>query len=78
MILLRQAKKQEWNLFLRQKWGAGKRKEFLGKYFLWGKKKGNLKAIRHALFLIESPKQIVRNLGTIRVRLVPYCGKKPT
>lgn len=37
MILLRQAEKQEWNLFLRQKWGAGKGKEFLGKYFLWEK-----------------------------------------
>lgn len=58
--------------------GSRKKKGISGEIFPLGEKKGNLKAIRHALFLIESPKQIVRNLGTIRVRLVPYCGKKPT
>lgn len=37
MILLRQAKKQGWSLFLRQKWGGGKGKNFWGN-FSFGKK----------------------------------------
>lgn len=51
MILLRQAKKQERSLVLRQKWGAGKGKEFLGKYFLG--EKNTLKAITHCKVLLS-------------------------
>lgn len=79
MILLRQAKKQGWSLFLRQKWGGGKGKNFWGNFSFGKKNPRNYNTLQSAfvssplltlcLFLTESLKQIVRNIGTVRVRL---------
>ena len=71
MVLPREAEEQEWSLFMRQNWGAGKGKEFLGKYFLWEKTEGitYFKVLLSPLTDIESPRQTARNTGTERIRL---------
>lgn len=71
MVLPREGEEQEWSLFLGQNWGAGKGKEFLGKYFLWEKVEGitHFKVLLSPLTDIESPRQTARNTGTVRKRL---------
>jgi len=64
-VFPREVETQEWSLFLRQNWGAGKGKEFLGKYFFWEKTEAitHFKVLLSRLTDIESPRQTARNTG---------------
>lgn len=70
-VLPRETKEQKWSLLLRQNWRAGKRKDFLGKYFFWEKMEAitHFKVLLSPLSDIESPRLTARNTGTVRIRL---------
>lgn len=70
MVLSREAEEQEWSLFLRQNWGAGKEKEF-PEYYLGEKTEvtTHFKVLLSPLTDIESPRQAAKNTETVRTRL---------